>query len=135
MVQIWVPWQQTVGSCTNGFLFMTPSSVIFAVEKGETSLLDPILMCFWGELNCNVLLREAYECLPNCIDFFEEHSNICISDWFNERLLIKFLNLKIRQNYTISPWSLPYVRNWSLKFQASTIGPSSFQNEQYKSFS
>ena len=61
---------------------MTPSSVIFAVEKGETSLLDPILMCFWGELNCNVLLREAYECLPNCVDFFEEHSNVCISDWF-----------------------------------------------------
>ena len=57
---------------------------------------------FWGELNCNVLLREAYECLPNCIDFFEEHCNICISDWFNERLLIKFLNLKIKDIISLS---------------------------------
>ena len=34
-----------------------------------------------------------------------------------------------RRNYNIGPLSLPYVRNWSLKFEACAIGPSSFQNE------
>ena len=38
------------------------------------------------------------------------------------------------QNYNIGPLSLSCVRNWSLKFGACAIGPSSFQNEQYKSF-
>ena len=37
-------------------------------------------------------------------------------------------------NYNIGPSSLPCVHNWSLKFEACAISPSSFQNEQYKSF-
>ena len=39
-----------------------------------------------------------------------------------------------RRNYNIGPSSLPCVRNWSLKFEACAIGPSSFQNEPYKLF-
>ena len=36
-----------------------------------------------------------------------------------------------RWNYNISPSSLLYVHNWSLKFEASIIGPSSFKTELY----
>ena len=38
---------------------------------------------------------------------------------------------KRRRNYNVNPSSLLYVRNWSLKFEASTIGPSSFNTKLY----
>ena len=41
------------------------------------------------------------------------------------------IGLYERRNYTISPSSLPCVHNWSVGFQVSAIGSSSFQNEQY----
>ena len=36
------------------------------------------------------------------------------------------LLITIWRNYPISPWNLSCMRNWSLKFQVSTISPSSF---------
>ena len=46
----------------------------------------------------------------------------------------KILNVNIlRRNYDISPASLPCIRNRSFKFETCAIGPSSFQNKQYKS--
>ena len=41
----------------------------------------------------------------------------------------QFLLLFFWQNYTISPWNLSCVHNWSLKFQMSIISLSNFQNE------
>ena len=38
------------------------------------------------------------------------------------------------RNYNVGPLSLPHKRNWSLKFQASTISPLSFKIELYWSF-
>ena len=38
------------------------------------------------------------------------------------------------RNYNISPSSLPCVRNWSFKFETSTISPLSFKTELYWSF-
>ena len=40
----------------------------------------------------------------------------------------------VRRNYNVGPLSLPHERNWSLKFQASTISPLSFKIELYWSF-
>ena len=34
-------------------------------------------------------------------------------------------------NYNVGPSCSPYVRNWSLKFEASIIGPLSFKTELY----
>ena len=52
----------------------------------------------------------------------------------DKRLQNEVLDLKFRRNYNIGPSSLPYIRNWSFKFEACVIGFSSFQNEQYKLF-
>ena len=53
--------------------------------------------------------------------------------------LIKRMNWKTSQEFvgetTLLVPEVYHVCNWSLKFQVSVIGPSSFQNEQYKSFS
>ena len=38
---------------------------------------------------------------------------------------------KNRRNYNIGPLSLPSMRTWSLKFEVSTIGPSSLKTELY----
>ena len=40
---------------------------------------------------------------------------------------VKFI---YKQNYTISPWSLPSMDNSSLKFQVNTIGSSSLKIKQ-----
>ena len=40
-------------------------------------------------------------------------------------------NIIFRRNYNVGPLSLPYVCNWSLKFQASTINPLTFKIELY----
>jgi len=38
---------------------------------------------------------------------------------------------KNRRNYNIDPPSLPSMCTWSLKFEVSTIGPSSLKIELY----
>ena len=49
-------------------------------------------------------------------------------------LLSQYIYIFNRRNYTVSPWSLPYVRNWSLKFKVSIISPLSFKTELIWSF-
>ena len=50
---------------------------------------------------------------------------------FCKTLLVDLADIFYWRNYNIGPWSLPCVRNWSLKFEASTISPLSFKNELY----
>ena len=42
-------------------------------------------------------------------------------------LLLLFYIVNFWRNYNIGLSNLPYVRNWSLKFQVSTISPSSLK--------
>ena len=88
-------------------------------------------LCVWDELITIALIKIQPKLQINNWTFTLEFWKYLATYLFESLREIKIIIFKEFFFLISGPWSLLYVHNWSLKFEASIIGPSSFKTQLY----